>query len=243
LIGLGIDVQASRSKILISDRPIFDAIWLGLAAVLLHGLVDATQFIEFLSLPPLFILMGLTTRLCRHTPQVQPRNRSLYGIGVSGVMALLVVGLIGWKSLAADFYVNKAALTLIDVALAPELTEVEQAQRQDQARLDLQQALRYQPAHSGAQRWLGLIEYRQENFEAAIPYFRAALPIEADNYTIWKGLGYAYLWSGDVVTAKFFLKRVPESYSELGSYAQWWKSRGYPDRSDDASELRQLLTD
>ena len=243
LVGLYLDVKANRSKVAVDQRPIFDAIWLGLTATLLHGMVDSTQFIEFLSLPPLFILMGLTARFCPYRTTFKVQRRYLYRIGAGLAVALLLVGLISWKSLMADFYVNKAALTLIDASLAPNLTEMDQTKLRDQASSNLQRALAYRPEHSGAQRWLGLIDYWQEDFEAAIPYFTAAITTETDNFTLWKGLGYAYLWSGDEEMASFYLKHVPEAHSELASYAQWWRGRGYPDRSEHAIMVQRILAE
>ena len=90
---------------------------------------------------------------------------------------------------------------------------------QDKAIIVLNQALRLEPDHAEAYRWIGAIYGAQQQLDSAIAYFEKAVALKNNNWLYYIELGIAYNEKGDVETAtrQFEIVRqlTPDNYLAL----------------------------
>ena len=140
---------------------LFQGAWLGVAAILLHGLSDARQYADGWTFFPLFMLLGLVVASQRISESASRRvsESASRRVGkwawVAGMVVLGVIGLLVWRPVAAIAYGNAGALAQARGELAEGLTD----------------------------------EQRSDLIHQAVSYYERAVSLDADNRTAQQRLG------------------------------------------------------
>lgn len=213
--------------------PLFHGAWLGVTATLIHGLVDARQYVESpLTMPLLFFGLALavaTGRQALYEAAVMggaSRRRLL--VRVALVMVALVVGFVIFnKRLTAMWYTNQGAIdeTHADGIILPALSEVQRDVRYRSARGWYQKALTIDPDYANANRRLGNLLVGQDQFEAALPLLEKAYAAEPDYHAAIKGLGLVYTWVGRTGEAACVFKNLSNTGEMLEELYNWQNFR------------------
>ena len=238
------------------DLVLFRASWLGVTVVFGHGLTDAPQLAApGWTMPMLFALLGLTvavsysanwpvnTKPAGEAGAVRVIRRRLILLPVA-VLALVSLGLLFWRPLLSLGYANVGSLYQSRADLAPALDQTERQVALDHAEAFFDRALRLNPASTVANRRLGLLALDQHNFAAAITHLEQAYAGEPHNQATLKGLGLAYLWTGQLDSAERLLRQLDPPgnlTNELDAWRWWWQTQHRPDLSSYAKQMRQRL--
>lgn len=231
--------------------PLFQAAWLGITIVFIHGLTDSPQFSEAHWTMPLFFgLLALAVKLGRSL-QVTPLDQGEqpaypFRWGVIGliVFGVAIVAAVNIRGLLGSWYANMGALYQTQADLAPHLAEVEREQARQQAQTYFQRTLALHPTHPGANRRLGMIASELGQFEAAVPYLEQAYFQQRDNQATLKLLGYAYLWAGQADAAEAVLRQLDdqgELVEELANWRGWWATQNRVDLAEAAGAMAGRL--
>ncbi|GAP13483.1 lipid A core - O-antigen ligase [Longilinea arvoryzae] len=233
----------------------FQAACAGLTATLLHGLSDARQYPSLWTWLPFFYLLGLCAARLLHA---RPLSRPRLGWLLPGIATAVLVGGVlanSWPP-AAAWNANQAALLQtradLDETLTPDLRS---AMRSESEGL-FQRALRQDPGSTPINRRYGLLLLAESRFSEAIPHLEIAWRAAPNHIGGRKGLGLAYLWSGDLDRAQAVLGGMPEIIEELQGlawreyndlyhyqtalYAYRLLDRLVPDQSDTREMIRIL---
>jgi len=89
---------------------------------------------------------------------------------------------------------------------------------------------------------LGLIALNGDQFSQAIAHLEIARLALPGHRGIQKGLGYAYLWDGQIERAEWLLAPLLEIPGELGWWSWFRGTQGQEQLSEYAKELRILLS-
>ncbi|HHS97394.1 MAG TPA: tetratricopeptide repeat protein [Chloroflexi bacterium] len=224
---------------------LFRAAWLGTTAALVHGLIDSPPFPLGLWLAAMgFGLMGIGVATGRAEGRRRTRPRRW---GLVAVVVLLVAGLLLLRQpLLGMGYANAGALWQARADLAPALDGPAREAATARAAACFERALAWDPLQPTANRRLGLMALEREEFDAAVAYLERAYRRQPGNPATWKGLGYAYLWSGRLDAAEELLSRLEdraELVEELGVWQGWWARQGREDLAGYAGEMGRRLED
>jgi hypothetical protein len=231
--------------------PLFQATWLGITVIFIHGLTDSPQFSEARWTMPLFFgLLALAVKLGRSL-QVTPLDRieqqpyrlrwAVVGAVVFGVA---IVAALNIRGLLGGWYANLGALYQTRADLAFQLAEVEREQARQQAWSYFQRTLTLQPTHPGANRRLGMIALELRQFKAAVAYLEQAYFQQRNDQATLKLLGYAYLWVGQPDAAEAVLRQLDdqgELVEELANWQGWWATQDRDDLAKAAGEMAGRL--
>jgi tetratricopeptide (TPR) repeat protein len=205
-----------------------------------------------LSLGPagLVLLVSRLGRMERSVEQQAPRPLSP-GLSISwqhfsiGIIVLIVLSVLLWRPMAAQWYANMGAIKMATVELADFPTgrwsEGEELSKLGAAELEFQRALDYQSNNQTGNHRLGLIRMYARDYASASEYLQNAFERDPNNRGIIKNLGYSYLWLGEAERARSLLSKIPEAKHELDVYTWWWNDLQRPDLSDRASQLAASL--
>ncbi|HEY74740.1 MAG TPA: tetratricopeptide repeat protein [Thermoflexia bacterium] len=222
---------------------LFRAAWLGTTAALAHGLIDSPPFPLGLWLAAMgFGLMGIAVATGRVSERRQTRP---WRWGLVAVVVLLVTGLLLLRQpLLGMGYANAGALWQARADLAPHLERSAREAATGRAVACFERALAWDPLQPTANRRLGLMALEREDFDAAVAYLERAYQRQPGNPATWKGLGYAYLWTGWLDPAEELLSRLDdraELVEELGVWRGWWGRQGREDLAGYAGEMVRRL--
>lgn len=252
----GFVYRVEQRSLASNDLALFRAGWLGVTVVFGHGLVDAPQLAApGWTMPMLFALLGLTVAVgcsggrmsvCRsvgiEVPGAVKRGRLILRSLV--VLLLVSLALLLWRPLLSLGYANLGSLYQTRADLAPALDQAERQIALAQAETYFNRALRLNPTSSVANRRLGLLALDQQNFAAAIAHLEQAYDREPYNQATLKGLGLAYLWSGQLASAERLLRQLDPPgnlLNELDGWRWWWQTQRRPDLSNYAGQMHQRL--
>ncbi len=237
--------------------PLFRASWLGVTVVFGHGLSDSPQWAApGWTMPLLFALLGLTIAVgcsvwlqpdrqvvgVRDPDLVEGRHRNIL---ISFMVVVIVcLGLFFWRPLLSLGYANLSSLYQSRADLAAALDETERRVALEQATTCFDRALRLNPTNPVANRRLGLLALDQRNFGVAIAHFEQAYAREPHNQATLKGLGLAYLWTGQLDSAERLLRQLDPPgnlINELEGWRWWWRTQQRHDLSHYADQMLQRL--
>lgn len=233
---------------------LFRSTWLGVTVILVHGLTDAPQFAgSGWTMPMLFGLLGVTIVSGRQVLLENQVKRfwalpQRIGPMVAGVL-IVFIGVITtafWRPLLSAWYTNMGALHQTQAELLPNLDGTAQTQETQLAIADFTSALKLNPEQPAANRRLGLIAFRQENYDIAIVYLEKSYQQEPYNQVTLKALGYAYMWTGRLDKAAELLQQMDDQAGlihELGDWSDWLKNQGKIVLSNYTTKVVQELTD
>lgn len=208
----------------------FESTWIGIVAILIHGLSDARQTQSLWCWLPFVGLLGLNAALI--TSQRVTETRTLPRWLPAAAAALLVAGVwISAMPLAGAVQLNRASIMHHRADLAPGLSEEQRAILRGQAAEGFRQVLEKNPENFGARHRLGMLALIDGNDEEAIDHLELAL----DRYPLHEGvrkmLGLAYAHHGDVEQAAVQLKGLLNIVQELNYYADYYEREGRPELS------------
>jgi O-antigen ligase len=190
----------------------------GLTAILLHGLSDARQYPSLWTWLPFFFLLGLCgARLLGGQPLGKPR---LQWIIPGAVTAAFLIGVLAvtWPP-ASAWNANRAALLQTRADLDTSLSQDQQSAIRSESEPLFTRALSLNPASLPINRRYGLLLLSEDRYAEAIPRLELAYQAAPDHIAARKGLGLAYLWSGDLNRATELLAGLPNITDELQGLA------------------------
>jgi putative inorganic carbon (hco3(-)) transporter len=231
---------------------LFYGAFAGVTATLLHGLVDARQYVEGpWAMAALFFGMAITVISAEAIrPEFGTRSAKrtwgalLAGVAIIAFIAGLVV--VFQRPLLTMWYTNLGALdeNRADATINEQVPADQRTILRDSAIRWYQQALALDPTYPNANRRLGNLALQDARYDEAIRHLEIAAAAEPTYQATVKGLGLAYVWAGrmeDAAVQFTQLADVPEMTEELYSWAQFRVDQNQPLLSAYALETAQLL--
>lgn len=234
---------------------LFRAAWLGMTAVVVHGLIDSPQFSgSGWTMPMLFAALGLTVAIgCRSFSELEvkldrgrrPVNyRVWWGVG-SVIVVLGLTAIFFWRPLLSAWYVNLGSIYQTEADLSPGLDDTARKVATTQAIVYFERALKLNPANPVSNRRLGMMALSWNQFNPATEYLEKAHHQEPGNQATVKALGLAYLWLNRLDEAEPLLRQIDnrgQLIKELGAWSNWQEVQGQIKLSQCASEMAQRLS-
>jgi O-antigen ligase len=248
-------IQVERVGLNKRSLALFRGDWLGVTATLTHGLVDAPQFsAPGWTMPLLFALLGLAIASGRAGLAEQEEGNNIIKahsrwrwsvVGTTAVV-LMVVGGIFRQPLASAWYSNLGAVYQTRAELTPDLHDTTREVLAAQAITYFERALNFDPSQPAANRRFGMMALDKHIFDVAVDYLARAYEQEPHNQATLKALGLAYLWTGQLDSARELLQQRDdrsELVEELGTWGWWWGTQNRPDLSEYAAEMQKRLSE
>jgi hypothetical protein len=214
---------------------------LGYAALLVVGMFDAILY-NGLSIFLIFIIPGFAVFTL-----FQPQRKDysyFYPISIFLACVFLFLSSFGGK-LPASYYANLGAIKMAQLDLTgwtfDEFITPQDSDQYGEAAKSFERALRLDPENQTANYRLGLLAYRDFDYQISRPYLEKALSADPGNRGIIKKLGYNHVWLGNVDEAEKYLEEIPEAGTELENFSLWWGTQNRNDLSDYASQMVKKL--
>ena len=216
--------------------PDFRGAYLGVFAVLFHGLSDWRPAVDGWTWLSLFALMGLmAARLgSRPAPRWAPK-----AIALSTGAAALGVAVWIWP-LGAAWHVNQGGLAEMSVRLEGRSADAALAAGEPHYRA----ALAIDPAQPTAHRRLGMLASARDDAATAVSHLEAAFEASPASWPTRKALGLAYVWAGRTADAELMLRSLAHDddlVQELDTWSWWQEQRGRPRDALMAAEVGNRL--
>jgi tetratricopeptide (TPR) repeat protein len=222
---------------------LFQGAWLGVTAILLHGLSDARQYADGWTIPPLFALMGLAVASGAESVKVQTQGRSLawklVGATAAGILATTLA--LAWQPLTAKAYANAGALSQARAELTENLTDAQRSILLKRAADYYDRAITFDQCNRTANQRLGVLAMDAQQLSDAVAYLEAAYQADPTNTTTHKALGLTYTWAGHLDQAERLLVDVPDIVEELNVWGWWWGTQGKYEWATNAYRVSLLL--
>lgn len=204
--------------------PLLAGAWLGVAAILLHGLFDARQYADPWTLVSFFAVLGLAVgaggKLRKRRSEGIWRIRK---VGVIAAVGILTVALVfARRPLKAMAYANAGALAQAQGELAEGLTESQRDSLLKRAAGYYRRAVAMDQDNRTARQRLGMLAMDARRLNEALAHLEVAHQADPTNTTTRKALGLAYTWAGQLHQAKRLLIDVPDIVEELNVWGWWW---------------------
>ena len=230
--------QARRAQ----GTPLFWSAVLGVTAILLHGMTDSPQYSDDRWIMPVFFaFLGLSVAAAPSPSTLQRSPFSTRRV-LSIALFTVALGVVAVFLMADSIYTNLGAIRHTRADLVSSLDDVTRERNLAEATRYYQRALDINEAQPTAHWRLGLIALNRDQFSQAITHLEIARSALPGHRGVQKGLGYAYLWDGQIERAERLLAPLWEIPEELGTWS-WWRGRqGQEQLSEYAQELRILLS-
>lgn len=235
------------------------AVIAGFLIISLHGLIDdplySSSGIALLFLYP-GLSVGLLNRLAVDGGEVQKgidtsftsirKNINRHKKWAWSIpIVLIILASACWKSIASRWYSNIASLILARTELdgfphGPLLVDTEFTSDQS-AEEYLRKSIDLDPSNHTAFQRAGMLAIRHDDFQYGIQMLEFARELRPNHRGIFKSLGYAYVWNGDITKAYEILEEIPEAAYEMEVYAWWWDSQGKSDLANYSENMARLL--
>jgi tetratricopeptide (TPR) repeat protein len=221
------------------DDLLFQSTWLGVTAILVHGVTDARQYQDLWCWLPFFALLGLGGAFLRERTGVRRRRRWLFPAGVVGAFVLAVaIALFPWP---ATYHANLGCVLQARADLAPSLNEGQRVVLRQQAVDRYRRAIQFDAHNRTARQRLGLMLLEERQFDEGVEHLEIAWQTDPGNTTTRKALGLAYVWVGDLESAQPLLSDVPGIVEELNVWGWWWDTEQRMEQSLNAYYMSLLL--
>jgi len=240
------------------DRPcpdfLYQATWLGLTAIFIHGISDARQYVDKWCWFPFFGLLGLNAaiilRRASAMPPVMPRpvgqafqpaiwRRWAFPVGIVGVFLIAV--LLSLQPLSATYHANLGGVLQARGDLLASLDEAQKGALRQQAVDHYRRAIQIASYNRTAQQRLGVILMDENRFDEAVEHLEIAWQADPNNTTTHKALGLAYVWVGELEKAKPLLENAPDIVAELNAWGWWRGTQQQTEQSINAYRMSLLL--
>jgi hypothetical protein len=209
--------------------PLFQAAWLGVIAILVHGLFDARQYVDLWTMWLLFFLLGLTVS----TSTVEA-TKKLHRVTLSRRWEWVVLGLLAascvvlWRPLMATIYANAGAVKQAKAELTTSLTQDAKIADTQAAIASYERALRFDSSNRTAHLRLGNLAVAAGRYEEGVAHLEAAWQGNQKDPTARKALGLAYTWVGKIEQAAELLQDTKDIVAELNTWGWWHGQEGRP---------------
>jgi tetratricopeptide (TPR) repeat protein len=222
------------------------------SVVIVHSFFDDILY-DYRQAPLLLLLPGMAFALAapglaRAYRRGRTRlRRQVYTGAAVTILAMLLVGLINYRLILADWYANRGALEMARVELSEWDWDnsswkygnpVEDFQTAEEM---FERALAYEPGNKIANYRLGLISLLRQNNPAAVAYLTKAYVRDPRDRGVIKALGLSYVWNGRFELARPLLEQIPESREEVGVYRWFWGTQGREDLASNADKYLSIL--
>jgi hypothetical protein len=208
-----------------------EAAWVGLIAILVHGLVEARMTEDIWCWLPFFVLLGLMAG----ASSMERRDPVPGYLRYAPVYASLAAALVALApNPVAAISTNLGAVYQAQADLSSNLSETQKEEYLEQAGRHFQRSLAFQPDQVGANYRLGLIAFEQYDFERAIQYFQQARPEGSGHTGLNKALGLAYTFSGRLDDGTPLLKDQIDIIKELNYWGWYFGTIGNQEASQNA---------
>lgn len=219
---------------------LYEATWVGLLAMLLHGVTDARPYVDLICWLPFFLLLGLNASFQKHRQRAEDYPKLLIRpLSVAG--AALVLLAIYVPLVPATWQANLGSLQHIRAELAPEIDDARRAAILDEAAGHFERSAAARPAQRTAHLRLGLIYTENRRFQEAVDHLETAYGHEPNNPVTQKALGLAYAWNGSLTKSKNMLAPIPGIADEMNTWGWWWGQQRRADLSRRAYQVSLLL--
>jgi O-antigen ligase len=219
---------------------------LGCTVALLHGLTDAPQYdTAWGPMLLVFAMLGVglaLTRPHRHQVPVWPPVGRTGWLTIAGVV--LVTAVVIGPAICAAAAANQAALLQSRAALAPGLDPHQRQMLRQQAIVWANVALQIDPNAPTALARRGMLALDDMDLNTAGPLLERAVRRWPTDQATHKGLGYAFVWSGQIekgVNMLRTLDRASEARQELDAWPVAWRERGREDLAKRAEQAAALF--
>lgn len=241
-IALAVGILANaRCQLESGDRRLFYATWVGLLAVLVHGVSDARQYDDPLCWVSFFWLLALNARLLLHDHECSAVNGRLAWIA-PGAGALFLLAALLFRAqhapLPAVYWANKGALLHQRADLDATLGEWEKEPLVERAWADYIKALAWHPANRTANHRLGLLALDAGDFPAAVKYLETAYAADPHHGGVSKALGLAYAFTGDLAAARPLLEGLPDIVPEMNYWGNTYLKGGAGEAGRPSPEMK-----
>lgn len=217
----------------------------GCVIMLLHGFTDAPQYYDGKILLGNFAIFALAVAIARRVDA-----RPLRWIRLTRAQSLVCAGaalvglILAGPALIGRVSANIASLNHAHARLAPNLSVNQREELLEETRIWLDRALQYAPNERAAYKARGLLDLNQTDFGDAIVSLERAMPSYPDDQSIYKALGYAYVWYGYPERGVPLLRRLDRQVEVRGELDIWqraWADRNRPELIERAREAAELM--
>jgi O-antigen ligase len=219
---------------------LFQAVWVGVMVVLVHGLFDARQYMDLWSMWPLYLLLGLVVSLC--PARSRPRaNVRAWRWAALALVPMIGSGLLLWRPLGAAALANLGAVRQTRAELREGLGDDVRATYLQAAAASYGRALDLEPRNLTANLRLGVLAMDAGRYQEAVSYLQAASEVGPNDPAVRKALGLVYVWVGRLDQAELLLVGVPEIAKELNTWGWWWGQQGKDTLAQNAYRMATRL--
>jgi tetratricopeptide (TPR) repeat protein len=214
---------------------------LGFAALLVVGMFDAILYTG-LSILVIFIIPGF---LVFTLVQSKKNDLSYFYPSTIFITTAFVFLLSLGSRLPATFYANLGAIKMAQLDLTgwtfDQFITPQASDQYGEAVNNFEKALRLDPKNQTSNYRLGLLAYRDVDYQTSGPYLEKAHIADPGNRGIIKKLGYNYVWLGNLDEAEKYLDEIPEAEIELEYFSWWWGTENRNDLSEYANQMVKKL--
>jgi hypothetical protein len=216
--------------------PAFRGAYLGVFALLFHGLSDWRPAVDGWTWLPLFALLGLMAARLGSRRASAAAARTM-----AAVPAVVAAGVAIWIwPLGAAWDVQAGGLA----ELAARANHDSTAGALAAGAPAYDAALAIDPGQATAHRRLGMLAAALDDNTRAVAHLEAALQSAPDSWPTRKALGLAYVWVGRLPDAERLLRSLGDDDAtarELDTWSWWQEQRGRTGEALNAAEVRHRL--
>jgi O-antigen ligase len=222
-----------------ADRYRAEAVWVGLIAIILHGVTDARVYDDLWCWLPVFILLGLLAALYRNKDT--GRLKRLAWVPLAAVGILLMGFVLVFSPINAAWPGNLGAENQQWADLNPFLSNAQRQVFRDRARLFFQQSLAISPNQRPANLRLGIMSLERLDLEPAVNYLVRAHQADPTHKGAQKALGLAYAFGGSFDQAIPLLTDQLNIVDELNYWGWFFEQQNIKDVGLNAYKCSLLI--
>jgi O-antigen ligase len=216
-----------------------EATWIGLFAILLHGITDARMYEDLWCWLPFFVLLGLLEGARPKMGEPSLRKWGWMPL-VSVGLFLLTAGLV-FSPLTATWFTNLGSLYQQRSDLTPNITAAEKKILHERATTYFARSIEMKPDQRPANYRLGLIDLEDLEIDQALTFLERSFKVSPDHLGTQKALGMVYTLTGKIDQAEPLLKDKLQIIDELNYWGWNFKQQGRDDYSLNAYLLSLQL--
>jgi len=217
---------------------LYECTWIGLLAILLHGVTDACMYVDWWCWVPFFGLLALNSA---HLLRDNPNGKVFQGKPALLTGGFLLATLLSIPSISAAWAVNVGSLAQARADLAPGLSSDNRTDLYNSAQTAFENAFHQAPSFRPANSRLGLTYLTEDHFQDAAYHLDTAYQIDKSNVSVIKSLGLAYIWVGKTIEGAKLLADMPQIVQELNWWGWYRDSKNQVDLAQNAYTASLLI--
>lgn len=217
---------------------LYESTWVGLLAILLHGVTDASMYVDWWSWAPFFGLLALNSAQLF----VQNPNMKVFQAKPALVTGgFLLATLLSIPSISAAWAVNVGSLAQARADLASGLSTSYRTDLYNSAQTAFENAFHQAPSFRPANSRLGLTYLAEDRFQNAAYHLETAYQVDYSNVSVIKSLGLAYIWVGKTIEGAKLLADMPQIVQELNWWGWYRENKNQADLAQNAYTASLLI--